>query len=222
MTVYFIRQGDNGPVKIGYTRAPIERRHEALRTTAAAPLHLLRTIDGYRKTERWLHELFSEKRVEREWFVFDEEMLRVQPPAWLLAIDQPPHDKRSETPPAREGRFKMGAGGAEAIITSALRRSIGGQGQPSIEEVADFVGGTIAKVRGWLAGTHQPSGRQIVLMLAHPGMRFADELGAGVGVIVYDPNNRSIAERVEKDDATAKLVRALMAVAPILAGEDAA
>ena len=79
MTVYFIRAGDVGPVKIGWA-ADVEERRGDLQTAHYEPLHLLRTIDGVPLVEFWLHERFAANRLRGEWFSFDADMLAVDPP----------------------------------------------------------------------------------------------------------------------------------------------
>jgi hypothetical protein len=80
MPVYFIRAGEAGPVKIGYSRNA-ESRHRGIQTSHYDALHVIRIIkDGGRATERWLHERFAALRVRLEWFQFDADMLAVEPP----------------------------------------------------------------------------------------------------------------------------------------------
>jgi hypothetical protein len=79
-TVYFAQNPHSGAVKIGYTGDDPVRRLASLATGAGCELSLLRCIDGGRRTERWLHERFADRRVFGEWFEFDAAMLQIVPP----------------------------------------------------------------------------------------------------------------------------------------------
>lgn len=77
-TVYFVQAGGpHGPVKIGITR-DLARRMEALRNANAEPLHVLavmKTREGSaRGIERRFHEVFSDLRLEGEWFRWHEDV----------------------------------------------------------------------------------------------------------------------------------------------------
>src|SRR3990167_7886868 len=85
MTVYFIRAGEAGPVKIGFTR-DIDARLRALQCAAHEKLRLIRQIVGGGAVEKWMHRRFSEHRIRAEWFHFSEEMLSVEPPSDLPLV----------------------------------------------------------------------------------------------------------------------------------------
>jgi DNA-binding XRE family transcriptional regulator len=74
MPVYFVRAGDNGPVKIGWARVP-EERIAILQSAHYEPLRVLRILDGERKLEKHLHTEFRDLRIRGEWFKFDERMM---------------------------------------------------------------------------------------------------------------------------------------------------
>lgn len=78
MPVYFIRMGDDGPVKIGYTK-DVPARMNALQTASPYPLVLMRQIPGGAAAEHWLHRLFADLRLQREWFQYDPRMATVVP-----------------------------------------------------------------------------------------------------------------------------------------------
>jgi Meiotically up-regulated gene 113 len=79
MPVYFIRAGEDGPVKIGWA-ANVEKRRKTLQTAHHRPLHLIRVVDGDIETERWFHRRFSEGWLKGEWFEFHSDMVAVEPP----------------------------------------------------------------------------------------------------------------------------------------------
>jgi integrase/recombinase XerD len=65
--VYFIQAGDDGPIKIGRSRRPLER-FESLRGGSPLPLRLLLTYRAGELEERRLHERFAPFRRSGEWF----------------------------------------------------------------------------------------------------------------------------------------------------------
>lgn len=74
--IYFIRQGHNGPIKIGFTKADIYGRIKRLQTGNHLPLKVLAIIDGAsKKQEVSLHSKFSAFKVYGEWFTPSKELL---------------------------------------------------------------------------------------------------------------------------------------------------
>jgi hypothetical protein len=72
--VYFIQQGDNGPIKIGYSADP-QRRLQSLSTASPYPLRLLGVLDGDMTLEQTLHHRFADHQLEGEWFAPVPELL---------------------------------------------------------------------------------------------------------------------------------------------------
>lgn len=77
MAVYFIRSGEDGPVKIGYAVDPAKRL-KLLQIGTPARLSILRTIEGDRFTESAAHKRFAEHRTSGEWFRFHPDMLTAE------------------------------------------------------------------------------------------------------------------------------------------------
>ena len=71
--VYFLRVGER--VKIGFSIDPFTRATE-LRTAISEPIICLAAIRATQKCERRVHELFSEYRLEGEWFVYGRKLAR--------------------------------------------------------------------------------------------------------------------------------------------------
>jgi hypothetical protein len=65
--VYFIQDGEHGPVKIGLSQDP-ERRLPKLQTGNPRELLLRHVIPGDRTVEHGLHTRFAPARIRREWF----------------------------------------------------------------------------------------------------------------------------------------------------------
>lgn len=77
--IYFIRQGIDGPIKIGFSeQEDIIQRKAMLQTGNPFELSLLKIVDGNRLTERLVHEKFQDARINenREWFYPTNPLLR--------------------------------------------------------------------------------------------------------------------------------------------------
>jgi len=94
MTVYIVRQGAHGPVKIGWTERQMEERLSALQTANHDALCVIRVVDGGRYLEKWFHRRFADQRLDprREWFSFHPDMLTAMPEP-----SQPPEPRCEET-----------------------------------------------------------------------------------------------------------------------------
>jgi hypothetical protein len=66
--VYFIRAGETGPIKIGYTAKSPKRRMGDLQTGSPQPLSLLLVVKGDVAYERKMHLKFQAARSHGEWF----------------------------------------------------------------------------------------------------------------------------------------------------------
>jgi hypothetical protein len=69
-TLYFIRQGTNGPIKIGYTKNTIglEERLGTLQTGNPILLQCIGFMNGTRQDEQTLHHRFHSQWIRGEWF----------------------------------------------------------------------------------------------------------------------------------------------------------
>ncbi|HEX2879947.1 MAG TPA: GIY-YIG nuclease family protein, partial [Polyangiaceae bacterium] len=75
--IYFVRSGDSGPIKIGFTRGDASKRIAGLQTAHPEKLTLVAEIGGDREGESTLHAEFRHLRLRGEWF---------EPGADLLAL----------------------------------------------------------------------------------------------------------------------------------------
>lgn len=66
-TIYFIRMGKTGPIKIGKSRG-LGMRLDQLRTGSPVQLRVLAQIQAPDELETQLHAYFDEYRMEGEWF----------------------------------------------------------------------------------------------------------------------------------------------------------
>lgn len=74
MTIYFIRAGEDGPVKIGTTE-DLAARMRDLQVGNHEELRLVRTIEGGAGHEQFLHRRFGHLRIRGEWFRWHDDML---------------------------------------------------------------------------------------------------------------------------------------------------
>ena len=65
--IYFIQQGDDGPIKVGYSTSP-EERLRALQTASPYSLRLLKVVEGGEALEKQIHTRFAENQLQGEWF----------------------------------------------------------------------------------------------------------------------------------------------------------
>ncbi len=67
MKIYFIQQGELGPIKIGISEN-LERRFGTARTFSPYSLRVLAIMKGSRKEEKQLHQKFRKEKLNGEWF----------------------------------------------------------------------------------------------------------------------------------------------------------
>lgn len=109
--VYFIRAGDDGPVKIGIAFDPYQRLDE-LQTANPFPLRIIGAFEGGRAEELRLHALFAADRLEREWFKPTQAILD------MVAQHKPP--TRAEVA-ARPANVWRGLAMFETLLNEVLR-----------------------------------------------------------------------------------------------------
>lgn len=65
--IYFVRRGQDGPIKIGFALDP-RVRIRALQTASPEPLLVLGLVPGGSSREAEIHRQLREYRINREWF----------------------------------------------------------------------------------------------------------------------------------------------------------
>lgn len=78
--IYFISVEGWNNVKIGWS-ANIAGRLAQLQSASSRKLTVIRELPGERWVEKWMHARFHGLRLEGEWFVFDSEMMSIEPPS---------------------------------------------------------------------------------------------------------------------------------------------
>ncbi len=68
MAVYFLRAGDSGPIKIGFTSGRVGYRLQKLKTGCPWPIVIIGSLPGERKHERYVHRVLMKHRMEGDWF----------------------------------------------------------------------------------------------------------------------------------------------------------
>ena len=66
--IYFIQNGKQGPIKIGYTKGDVEVRLSNLQSASPCKLYLLGTMVGDKAVESRLHKKFDVFNTAGEWF----------------------------------------------------------------------------------------------------------------------------------------------------------
>ncbi len=74
MWVYFIQDGDKGPIKIGFS-TNLEARMAQLQTSTHRKLKLLGKVEGTQRLEHDIHRHLAAHRLEGEWFTPSSEVL---------------------------------------------------------------------------------------------------------------------------------------------------
>lgn len=75
MKIYFIQQGNDGPIKIGITW-DVKKRFDHMKTFSPHPLRILAIINGDSKKERLLHQKFKKEWLQGEWFKSSERLMQ--------------------------------------------------------------------------------------------------------------------------------------------------
>ena len=65
--VYFVQQGNKGPIKIGTSINPLRRLSE-LQTSHHEQLNIIGVVEGDKTVEKVFHKLFEKFRLYGEWF----------------------------------------------------------------------------------------------------------------------------------------------------------
>lgn len=74
--VYFIRSGEDGPIKIGLSSTnKVEQRVGELQVGSASRLRLIGFVSGDRDSEQFLHRCFAALGIGGEWFRADPSLL---------------------------------------------------------------------------------------------------------------------------------------------------
>jgi hypothetical protein len=88
MSVYFVRAGKRGPIKIGYAN-DVRSRLQKGQTLNHEPLVLLGIVPGGKELETALHAKFSEYRLRGEWFALKGSLAE-----YVSILPPPPVDER--------------------------------------------------------------------------------------------------------------------------------
>lgn len=128
MPVYFIQQGEDGPVKIGYGEDPKIRLGQ-LQIGNPEPLRIIRVLDAGQEAEAFLHRKFKRQRLRGEWFSYHPDMARIGDP-------YEPEDKKPK-------------------FDGALGRYLH-ENNLTLETFADRIGVSHASVSRYVAGKRLP------------------------------------------------------------------
>lgn len=128
--IYFIQQGEDGPVKIGYarTRRAVKQRFDSFQIAHAERLELLAVHPGTQDQEKALHAALGAHRIRGEWFRPHGEVFLAaglaHHTAWL--IDRVWSDERWRRLGVLTREGCLTNGGADYVMT--LERELAAQG----------------------------------------------------------------------------------------------
>jgi hypothetical protein len=74
--IYFIQHGENGPLKIGFTRGSIKTRLNTLQVGNPVLLSVVKVVDGTPSHELDIHDMFGRSKIRGEWFEPTPELLK--------------------------------------------------------------------------------------------------------------------------------------------------
>jgi len=74
--IYFIQEGQRGPIKVGYTIGKPEKRLQTLQTGHPSSLVLLGHIEGTEVHEKKIHQFLGFYRIRGEWFRAEELVIK--------------------------------------------------------------------------------------------------------------------------------------------------
>ncbi len=96
MSVYIIKSECDGLVKIGHS-GKVHSRIKDIGYMKKTKMVVLRILDGGPKLESWLHNKFSEFRLNGEWFNFSQDMLTVICPEFKNDFSKKPIGRKKKT-----------------------------------------------------------------------------------------------------------------------------
>jgi len=73
--VYFIQSGNNGAIKIGYTK-DVDRRIKELQTSNPEKLNLLLKVGAEPNDEKVMHDKFKKYCINLEWYSPSDELIK--------------------------------------------------------------------------------------------------------------------------------------------------
>jgi DNA-binding XRE family transcriptional regulator len=140
MAVYFIRAGEDGPIKIGHSNRPLHRLME-LQVSHWQTLHLRGVLPGGEVEEAEIHSQFSHAHIRGEWHWPVSDLV-----AFMLAADAAP-ESAVVVRITGDGP-SLGSRKLKAWLTETGTRQV---------TVAKCLIVSTASVNHWLSGRFRPS-----------------------------------------------------------------
>lgn len=136
--VYFLRCGDDGPIKIGHTKTSVYLRVRALQQTSPHVLRWIGYFDGTLGDEAAAHRLLKNSRLRGEWF---------NPTHEVLAFIE------SKCPGFKEGVEVANLTHLEqkAVVKAALAPYRYKRDNTPARTISDVAGVSIYQLWGWLS-----------------------------------------------------------------------
>jgi hypothetical protein len=126
VAVYFIRAGENGPVKIGHGNVP-EQRLDAMQTGNHEILRIIRLMPGSMRIEALVHARFAPLKIRGEWYQYSDEMLTFSLDP--KKVDVPLHPIKARIVQMGMTAFELSV--ATSVSKSAISKILRGGRTPS-------------------------------------------------------------------------------------------
>jgi T5orf172 domain len=104
--IYFVREGTDGHIKIGYA-ASVRKRLRTIQTGNPRPLTVLASVQGGYRHERFLQRRFKHLRIRGEWFRPDSELLHYIYSEDLLARLRREYEEHFPQPTVADAKVPM-------------------------------------------------------------------------------------------------------------------
>jgi hypothetical protein len=138
--IYFVRNQDGGPVKIG-TSVNLAQRLATLKTEFSGNFQVLGIMDGNHVEERRLHAHFSHRRLNREWFAPGQEI-----DEFIVANCREWHSSEDAEPKPREWSIPLGS--CENPVGPLVAECLLRLGYADIVPKASKIAGLVSKKTG--------------------------------------------------------------------------
>lgn len=110
--IYFMREGEGGPVRIGWT-VNLGLRCQAVRRPGGPEVTVIRLMEGSRRSVHWLHWTFASEREPGGLFRFSPLMMTVEIPDEVPDVVIP--SLRPKAPPSRAVMVRLTASERAAL-----------------------------------------------------------------------------------------------------------
>lgn len=153
--IYFIQMGKSGPIKIGRTKIKINQRLKSLQSASPYKLKILHVHSNKHGKvflqEKEIHNMFSEIRLNGEWFEPSNELLmyinELKKDAFISDMGEDP------TPSAERKFIQRNIADETGMSESLFSMILSGQRRPGWDKAKKLSEVTNTKIEVWMEGT---------------------------------------------------------------------